>query len=67
MAREGKPEAQADRGRDCELYFYAAQKALLDQDLPKARNYLKKSLATGVVEFNEYSMAQRELDRIGAR
>ncbi len=67
MAREGKPEGQADRGRDCELYFYAAQKALLDQDLPKARNYLKKSLATGVVEFNEYSMAQRELDRIGAR
>jgi lipoprotein NlpI/transglutaminase-like putative cysteine protease len=56
-----------DRGRECELYFYAAQKALLDQDTVKARGYLQKSLATGVVEFNEYAMAQRELERIGAR
>jgi len=55
-----------DRGRECELYFYAAQKALLDQDVGRARGYLQKSLATGVAEFNEYSMAQRELERIGA-
>jgi lipoprotein NlpI len=57
----------SDRGRECELYFYASQKALLDQDISKARTFLQKSLATGVAEFNEYSMAQRELDRIGPR
>ena len=55
------------RDRECELYFYAAQKALADQDTAKARSYLRKSLDTGVVEFNEYTMAQRELERIGAK
>lgn len=55
---------QVNRGRECELYFYAAEKALLDSDVRLARAYLKKSLATGVVEFNEFAMAQRELDRI---
>lgn len=54
-------------GRECELYFYAAQKVLLDGDIGRARFYLQKSLDTGVVEFNEYAMAQRELERIGAR
>jgi len=49
------------------VFLYAAQKALADQDLAKARGYLRKSLDTGVVEFNEYSMAKRELERIGAR
>ncbi len=55
---------QPDRGRECELYFYAAQKALLDGDKAQARRYLEKSLATGVVEFNEYAMAQRELQKL---
>jgi lipoprotein NlpI len=54
-----------DRGRECELYFFAAQKALLDNDLKLARSHLQKSLASGVVEFTEYAMSQRELDRIG--
>jgi hypothetical protein len=62
-AREGGP----NRGRECELYFYAAQKALLDRDLTQARNYLRRSLDTGVVEFNEYAMAKRELERISGR
>lgn len=62
-----REDAKARPGRECELYFYAAQKALADQDLAKARGYLRKSLDTGVVEFNEYSMAKRELERIGAR
>ncbi len=64
FARE---DAKSRPGRECELYFYAAQKALADQDLDKARSYLRKSLDTGVVEFNEYAMAKRELERIGAR
>jgi len=59
----GKPNPS----RECELYFYAAQKALADQDLNLARSYLRKSLDTGVTEFNEYAMAARELERISAR
>jgi lipoprotein NlpI/transglutaminase-like putative cysteine protease len=64
FARE---DDRSRRGRECELYFYAAQKALADRDLDKARTYLRKSLDTGVVEFNEYAMAKRELERIGVR
>lgn len=60
-SREG---GQPDRGRECELFFYAAQKALLDGDTARARLYLERSLATGVVEFNEYGMAQRELQKL---
>jgi lipoprotein NlpI len=59
--REGD---QTDAGRECELYLFAAQKALLDGDVTAARAYLRKSLDTRVVEFNEYAMAQRELDRL---
>lgn len=56
---------KSDAGRECELYFYAAQKALLDKDPAKARTLLRKSIGTGVIEFNEYRMAQRELERLG--
>lgn len=64
FARE---DVRARRGRECELYFYAGQKALLDHDLDRARSYLRKSIDTGVVEFNEHAMAKRELERIGER
>ena len=62
-----RENGSANKGRECELYFYAAQQALLDGKQALARDYLRKSLATGVVEFNEFAMAQRELDRLGAR
>jgi len=60
---DGKP----DPGKLCELYFYAGQKAVLDGDLRLARQYLQKSLDTGVIEFNEYPMAQRELEALRGR
>lgn len=62
-----RENGQPDKGRECEFYFYAAEKALLDSDVDKARNFLRKSIATDVVEFNEHAMARLELDRIGAR
>jgi len=62
-----REDNQSRRGRECELYFFAGQKALLDADTATAKTQLRKSIATGVVEFTEYAMAQRELDRIGAR
>lgn len=56
---DGKP----DPGRECEFYFFAGERALLDGDVNKARAYLQRSLATGVREYTEYQLAQRELDR----
>ena len=54
-----------DPSRLCELYFYAGEKFLLDGDKAKAREYYRKSIDTGVVEFNEYSLAQRALAALG--
>jgi len=56
---------QRSAGRECELYYYAGEKALADGDLASARKYLRQSVATGVTEFVEYQSAQRELARIG--
>jgi len=60
-----KDGGHADPGKLCELYFYAAEKSVLDGDPRKARANLRKSIDTGVVEFNEYGFAQRELDAVG--
>ena len=56
---------QRSPSRECELYFYAGEKALADGDVATARKYLRLSVATGVTEFVEYATAQRELARIG--
>lgn len=58
---------QRSPSRECELYFYAGEKAIADGDVGKARTYLAKSVATGVTEFNEYVLSQRELSRMGSR
>lgn len=60
---DGKPDA----GRLCELYFYAGEKALLDGDKRTARQHWQKSVDTGVIEFNEYSMAKRALEASDGR
>ena len=56
---------QRSASRECELYFFAGEKAIADGDLAHARKYLRMSVATGVSEFIEYHTAQRELARIG--
>ncbi|MBW8779226.1 MAG: DUF3857 domain-containing protein [Burkholderiales bacterium] len=56
---------QRSASRECELYYYAGEKALADGDLAGARKFLRMSVATGVTEFIEYQAAQRELARIG--
>ncbi len=58
---------QRSLNRECELYFFAGEKALADGDLATARKYLRLSVATGVTEFVEYQTARRELARIGDR
>ncbi len=63
--------ASADKseqaGRECELYFFASQKALLERNTAQAQRWLERSLATGVLEFIEYNLARRELDRLSKR
>ena len=56
---------QRSASRECELYYFAGEKALADGDLATARKYLHKSVDTGVIEFVEYETARRELARIG--
>jgi lipoprotein NlpI/transglutaminase-like putative cysteine protease len=60
---DNKPDA----GRLCELYFYAGEKALIEGDARQARVYFTKALDTGVIEFNEYTMARRSLDQLDGR
>ena len=65
-----KATREADRpdlGRECELYLFAGQKALLDGDARQARSYFRKAIDTGVVEFTEYTMAMRELKKLDSR
>ena len=47
--------------RDCELWFFAGEKALAEGDKARAKSLFEDSVGTGVVAFNEYQMAQREL------
>lgn len=65
-----KATREADRpelGRECELYLFAGEKALLDGDERQAKNYFRKAIDTGVVEFTEYTMAVRELKKLDSR
>jgi lipoprotein NlpI/transglutaminase-like putative cysteine protease len=62
-----RENGQRSLNRECELYFFAGEKALADGDLATARKYLRLSVATGVTEFVEYQAARRELVRIGEK
>jgi lipoprotein NlpI/transglutaminase-like putative cysteine protease len=57
-----KESGKVDPGRACELWYYAAEKSLLDGEQRQARAQFRRSVATSVVEFNEYAFALRELD-----
>lgn len=59
--KQAREDAAQAPGRQCELYFYAAQKRLLDGDAAGARKLFEQALALNVTEFNEHGMAQREL------
>jgi lipoprotein NlpI len=63
-ALEAAKTGQKDASRLCELYFYAGEKHLIDGQVDLAREFFKKSLDTGVVEFSEYIMAKRSLQQL---
>lgn len=56
-AKDGKNELS----NLCEFYFYAGEKALTDGQDNQAREYFKKSVDTGVVEYYEHWLAGRRL------
>ena len=62
-AKADKDEAA---GRLCELYFFLGQQQLLEGRPDAARDWFQKAVNTGVVEFTEYALAQRELQRLVA-
>lgn len=57
-------DAATMRGQQCELFFYAGQQALLDGRVDHAKELFRKSIDTGVVEFNEHAFATQELARL---
>lgn len=61
QSMEAARAGQKDEGRLCELYFYVGEKYFIDGKASLAREYFKKSLDTGVVEFYEYGMSKRSL------
>lgn len=52
------------RSQQCELYFYAGQRALLEGQTEQAKELFRKSIDTGVVEFTEHAFAVQELARL---
>lgn len=64
VIREAK-EGEKDPSRLCELYFYLGEKSSIDGDIPRARQYFRDSIGTGVVEFNEFLTSKRSLARLG--
>jgi lipoprotein NlpI/transglutaminase-like putative cysteine protease len=65
--KESIDSGHASPEKLCELYYYAGERELLNGDTDKAKEYLRKSVATSVSEYREFILAKHELDRISAR
>jgi tetratricopeptide (TPR) repeat protein len=61
-AAESEDEKK-DKEQKCEAYYYIGMMYLLKEDLPKAKDYFEKCVATDVKSFIEYGMAKAELER----
>ena len=55
------PDKKINAGRTCEAYFYAGAKWLIAGNKEAAGDYFRKSIASGVTNFHEYSSALAEL------
>lgn len=62
-----RADKQAAEGRLCELYFFLGQQQLLNGQAGAARESFQKAVNTGVVEYTEYALAQRELQQLAKR
>lgn len=66
--KRGEPSRQiAKTYRSPVNRIFSAERYLLDGDTNKTCEYFRGSVATGVVKFIEYGMAQRQLAAIGPR
>ena len=58
--KEASTDAAAQSRQTCEVYFYAARKAVIEKDLKQARAWIDKALDTGATEDATYGLALRE-------
>lgn len=64
FAAASSPNAEEERGRRCEAWYYAGMKRLLAGDKITAADYFHKCLATERRDFVEYGAAKAELRAI---
>jgi len=57
LAAVTAPDAEAQKGRLCEAWFYAGEKRLVEGDGKGARECFRQCLATGKTDFVEYQLA----------
>ncbi|HEY1661054.1 MAG TPA: hypothetical protein VGI03_01425, partial [Verrucomicrobiae bacterium] len=57
------PESSRN-GCECEAYFYAGEKRLINGDRSEAEKYFEQCVATGEKEYTEYASAAAELESL---
>ena len=57
-------DSQTVRGQQCEAYYYAGMLRLLNHDPARARDLFERCTATGVAAYQEFALAQAEIDRL---
>jgi tetratricopeptide (TPR) repeat protein len=66
LAAAKKNDAVPAPGRQCEAFYYIGMNRLFNGDKLGARDYLQRSVGTGVREYAEYQLAVAELARLDA-
>jgi lipoprotein NlpI len=67
LAAAEKQDAVPVSNRQCEAFYYIGMKRLFNGDRAGARDFFRKSVATGVREYTEYQFAAAELARLASR
>jgi tetratricopeptide (TPR) repeat protein len=65
LAAAVSADAEKKRDQQCDAWFYAGMKRLLDGDNPAAIDYFQKALATEAQTEEEYGFAAAELKALG--
>jgi lipoprotein NlpI len=65
LAEAKSSDAEKDKGRHCEFWYYAGMKQLFAGDKKSAADDFRKSVATQEKRFGEYWSAKSELKALG--